>query len=182
MTRALSPNALRGADELTVIAAAIAGNDDAYGELVRRRQGPIRQLFRRLCRDPALADDLSQQAFLQAWRHIETLKSPAAFAGWLRRLAINIWLQRVRAIGPLTEGLDDLEELGQPPPLLNEQLDLDSALATLPQTVRLCITLAYAERMSHREICEATQLPLGTVKSHITRGAARLRELLGAYA
>ncbi len=182
MTRALSPNALRGADEFTVIAAAIAGDDGAYGELVRRRQGPIRQLFRRLCRDPDLADDLSQQAFLQAWRNIDTLKSPAAFAGWLRRLAINIWLQRLRARAPLTEGPDDLEELSQPAALLNEQLDLDSALATLPPTVRLCITLAYAERMSHREICEATQLPLGTVKSHITRGAARLRELLGAYA
>lgn len=182
MTRALSPNALRGADELTVIAAAIAGDDGAYGELVRRRQGPIRQLFRRLCRDPALADDLSQQAFLQAWRHIDTLKSPAAFAGWLRRLAINIWLQRVRAGGPVPAGLDAAAELSQPAAMLNEQLDLDSALATLPPTVRLCITLAYAERMSHREICEATQLPLGTVKSHITRGAARLRELLGAYA
>lgn len=182
MTRALSPNALRGADELTVIAAAIAGNDDAYGELVRRRQGPIRQLFRRLCRDPALADDLSQQAFLQAWRHIDTLKSPAAFAGWLRRLAINIWLQRVRTGGPILEELDVTEELSPPAAMLNEQIDLDGALATLPPTVRLCITLAYAERMSHREICEATQLPLGTVKSHITRGAARLRELLGAYA
>jgi RNA polymerase sigma-70 factor, ECF subfamily len=180
VTHALSPNALRGADELTVIAAAIAGDDGAYGELVRRRQGPVRQLFRRLCRDPALADDLSQQAFLQAWRHIDTVKSPAAFAGWLRRLAINIWLQRVRVERPVTAELSD--ELSEPPALLSEQLDLDSALATLPPAVRLCITLAYAERMSHREICEATQLPLGTVKSHITRGAARLRELLGAYA
>ena len=181
----MSPNALRTADELTVIACAIAGDDTAYGELVRRRQGPIRQLFRRLCRDPTLADDLSQQTFLQAWRHIDTLKSPAAFGGWLRKLAVNVWLQRVRAERPRTakEDLDELsEEIAQPAALLSEQLDLDSALATLPPAVRLCITLAYAERMSHREICEATQLPLGTVKSHITRGAARLRELLGAYA
>jgi RNA polymerase sigma factor (sigma-70 family) len=183
VTRALSLNALRGADELTVVAGAIAGDDVAYGELVRRRQGPIRQLFRRLCRDPALADDLSQQTFLQAWRHIDTLKSPAAFGGWLRRLAVNVWLQRIRAERPATEELDALsEELAEPAALLNEQMDLDTALATLPPAVRLCITLAYAERMSHREICEATQLPLGTVKSHITRGAARLRALLGAYA
>ena len=183
MTGALSANALRGADELTVVAGAIAGDDTAYGELVRRRQVAIRQLFRRLCRDAALADDLSQQTFLQAWRHIDTLKSPAAFGGWLRRLAVNVWLQRIRSARPATEDIDALsEELAQPPALLGEQLDLDSALATLPPAVRLCITLAYAERMSHSEICEATQLPLGTVKSHITRGAARLRELLGAYA
>jgi RNA polymerase sigma-70 factor (ECF subfamily) len=166
-----------------VVICAIAGDDDAFGELVRRRQSSIRQLFRRFCRDPALADDLAQQTFLQAWRSVGTLKSAAAFGGWLRRLAINTWLQKVRAERPLssTTDLDELpDEAAQP--TLTEQLDLDSALAVLPADARLCITLAYAERMSHREICEATGLPLGTVKSHITRGAARLRRLLGAYA
>lgn len=183
MTRALSPNVLRGADELTLAACAIAGDDTAYSELVRRRQDVIRTLFRRLCRDPALADDLSQQTFLQAWRSIESLRSPAAFGAWLRQLAINVWLQRVRAdrstarrVEPTSPPEEALHET------LNEQLDLDSALATLPPDVRLCIILAYAVRMSHREICEATRLPLGTVKSHVARGAARLRQLLGAYA
>jgi RNA polymerase sigma-70 factor (ECF subfamily) len=183
VTGPLSQSALIGADELSVVMCAIAGDDSAYGELVRRRQGAIRQLFRRLCRDPALADDLAQQTFLQAWRSIHTVKSPAAFGGWLKRLAVNVWLQRVRAERPWrdTRELEALAEMGAQPTLA-ERLDLDSALATLPPDVRLCITLAYAERMSHREICEATSLPLGTVKSHITRGAARLRELLGAYA
>ena len=183
MTRTLSQNALLGADEVSVVICAIAGDDDAFGELVRRRQSSIRQLFRRLCRNPALADDLAQQTFLQAWRSVDTLKSPAAFGGWLRRLAINTWLQKVRTARPLssTTDLDELpDEAAQP--TLTEQLDLDSALATLPPDARLCIALAYAERMSHREICEATGLPLGTVKSHITRGATRLRRLLGAYA
>jgi RNA polymerase sigma-70 factor (ECF subfamily) len=187
--RPLSPAALRGADELTVVACAIAGDDHAYGELVRRRQGSIRGLFRRLCRDPALADDLSQQTFLQAWRGIDTLKSPAAFGAWLRRLAVNVWLQRVRAerSRPHTTGLTLAPDDTRTPDeaareTVSEQLDLDSALATLAPDVRLCITLAYAERMSHSEIAELTQLPLGTVKSHIGRGAARLRQLLGAYA
>jgi RNA polymerase sigma-70 factor (ECF subfamily) len=161
---------------------AIAGDDSAYGELVRRRQDAIRQLFRRLCRDPALADDLAQQTFLQAWRSIHTVKSPAAFGGWLKRLAVNVWLQRIRAEKSRQyQDLDACAEAGAQSTLA-ERLDLDSALAALPPNVRLCITLAYAERMSHREICEATGMPLGTVKSHITRGAARLRELLGAYA
>lgn len=184
MNRALSANALVGADELSVVICAAAGDDNAYGELVRRRQSSIRQLFRRLCRNPALADDLAQQTFLQAWRSINTLKSPAAFGGWLRRLAVNVWLQRVRAERPFAsiEELDELPDDETVQPTLHERLDLDSALATLAPAVRLCITLAYAERMSHREICEATGLPLGTVKSHITRGAARLRQLLGEYA
>jgi RNA polymerase sigma factor (sigma-70 family) len=180
---ALSQSALLGADELSVVMCAIAGDDSAFGELVRRRQGAVRQLFRRLCRDPTLADDLAQQAFLQAWRSIHTVKSPAAFGGWLKRLAVNVWLQKVRAEGHWqhTHDLDALAQEGMQPHLA-ERLDLDSALATLPPDVRLCITLAYAERMSHREICEATGMPLGTVKSHITRGSARLRKRLGAYA
>ena len=179
----LSQSALIGADELSVVMCAIAGDDSAYGELVRRRQGAIRQLFRRLCRDPALADDLAQQTFLQAWRAIQTVKSPAAFGGWLKRLAVNVWLQRLRADRPW-KNTDDLASLADEGAqhTLAERLDLDGALATLPPAVRLCITLAYAEHMSHREICEATGLPLGTVKSHITRGAARLRQVLGAYA
>ena len=179
----LSQSALIGADELSVVMCAIAGDDSAYGELVRRRQGAIRQLFRRLCRDPALADDLAQQTFLQAWRAIQTVKSPAAFGGWLKRLAVNVWLQRLRADRPW-KNTDDLASLADEGAqhTLAERLDLDGALATLPPAVRLCITLAYAEHMSHREICEATRLPLGTVKSHITRGAARLRQVLGAYA
>ena len=183
MTGLLSQSALLGADELSVVMCAIAGDDNAYGELVRRRQSAIRQLFRRLCRDPALADDLAQQTFLQAWRAIHTLKSPAAFGGWLKRLAVNVWLQRARNARAWLS-TNDLESLPEPgaQSSVAERLDLDSALATLPPDVRLCITLAYAEHMSHREICEATGLPLGTVKSHITRGAARLRERLGAYA
>jgi RNA polymerase sigma-70 factor, ECF subfamily len=183
VTRTLSQNALLGADEVSVVICAMAGDDDAYGELVRRRQGSIRQLFRRLCRDPALADDLAQQTFLQAWRTVKTLKSPAAFGGWLRRLAINTWLQKIRSEKAVlnTTDIDELPDTATQP-TLSEQLDLDSALGTLPPDVRLCITLAYAERMSHREICAASGLPLGTIKSHITRGAARLRRLLGAYA
>ena len=179
----LSPSALAGADDSSVVTCAIAGDDAAYGELVRRRQSAIRQLFRRLCRDPALADDLAQQTFLQAWRSIHTLKSPAAFGGWLKKLAVNVWLQRART-ERAWQSTEDPESLPEPGAhsSVTERLDLDSALATLPPDVRLCITLAYAERMSHREICEATGLPLGTVKSHITRGAARLRERLGAYA
>ena len=63
-----------------------------------------------------------------------------------------------------------------------ERLDLDAALALLPPEVRLCVVLAYNDGLSHPEIAELTQLPLGTVKSHISRGAARLRESLAAYA
>jgi RNA polymerase sigma-70 factor (ECF subfamily) len=162
------------------------GDDAAFGELVRRRQDAIRNLFRRMTREPALADDLAQQAFLLAWKSIRTLKSPAAFGAWLRKLAVNCWLQQARAKKPEV-ALDEasLSEGQWTEGLwistVAERLDLDGALATLPPDARLCVVLAYSEGMSHAEISETTAMPLGTVKSHIARGAARLRELLQAY-
>ena len=192
MTRTPPSFALGEAPEAAVVALAMSGDDAAYSELVRRRQGATRNLLRRLCRDAALADDLSQQAFLMAWKSIGTLKSPAAFGAWLRKLAVNCWLQQVRArthevaLGAVaTSGeatLDDalFAERGAVS-AVTERLDLDAALARLPPEARLCVVLAYSEGMSHAEICDSTSMPLGTVKSHIARGAARLREYLQAY-
>ena len=168
--------------ETVVVALAMGGDRDAFAELVWRRQSGLRNLLRRLCRDPALADDLAQQAFLKAWRSLPQLKSPAAFGGWLRRLAINTWLAEARAAHPAETGheLQELPDTGFIPAAA-EQLDLDRALAKLTHTERLCLVLAYSEGMSHGEISAATELPLGTVKSHVRRGAQRLRVLLRSY-
>lgn len=179
--------------EAAVVALAMNGDDAAYGELVRRRQAAIRQLFRRLTRDPALADDLAQQTFVHAWKSIRGLRSPAAFGAWLRKLAVNCWLQQVRIkqhevlLGDeaLADGLrasragaDQAAPVEGP---VTARMDLDAALAALPPDARLCVVLAYSEGMSHAEISESTAMALGTVKSHIARGAARLRELLQGY-
>jgi RNA polymerase sigma-70 factor (ECF subfamily) len=186
VTGDLSRAAFGAAAETTLAGLAIGGDDSAYGELVRRRQSWIRELLRRLCRDPALADDLAQQSFLQAWRRLRTLRSPAAFGGWLRKIAVNTWLQHIRArgehsVGPAPAEPSEPDNTPAHEPMVAERIDLDRALSQLPADVRLCIVLAYSERMSHREIVAATGMPLGTVKSHIARGAVRLRELLRAY-
>jgi RNA polymerase sigma-70 factor (ECF subfamily) len=60
-------------------------------------------------------------------------------------------------------------------------MDLDRALATLPPTVRMCVVLSYNEGMSHREIAQVTEMPLGTVKTHIRNGALQLQQILSAY-
>ena len=181
------------AAEAAVVALAMNGDDAAYGELVRRRQAAIRQLFRRLTRDPALADDLAQQTFVHAWNSIRSLRSPAAFGAWLRKLAVNCWLQQARIkqhevlLGDeaLADGLRaSTAGAAQAAPVegpVTARMDLDAALAALPPDARLCVVLAYSEGMSHAEISESTAMALGTVKSHIARGAARLRELLQGY-
>jgi RNA polymerase sigma-70 factor, ECF subfamily len=179
-------HSLGEASEVAVVALAMNGDDAAFGELVRRRQAAIRNLFRRMTRDAALADDLAQQAFVQAWKSIRTLKSPSAFGAWLRKLAVNCWLQQAR-LKKHEVALDESGALesgaveGRWVSTTAERLDLDGALAALPPDARLCVVLAYSEGMSHAEISDSTAMPLGTVKSHIARGAARLREILHAY-
>ena len=82
--------------ESAVVTLAMAGNDAAFSELVARRQNMVRNLLRRLSHDKASADDLAQQAFVQAWKNIRSLRSAEAFGGWLRRIVVHTWLQEAR--------------------------------------------------------------------------------------
>jgi RNA polymerase sigma-70 factor (ECF subfamily) len=160
----------------------MSGDDKAFEELVRRRQGVIRGLMRQLSGDWAMADDFAQEAFLQAWLKLRTLRAPGAFGGWLRQIAVNVFLQHIRHTGLTIEDSDGVAshlvvDNGNP----SVQMDLEKALARLKPVERLCVVLAYGERMSHGEISSATGLPLGTVKSHVSRGSARLRQYLSGY-
>lgn len=113
---------------------------------------------------------------MHAWKNLRQLRAPAAFGPWLRQIAVNVWLQHARRV---RIPMDDLarEEMaaGSDAPDVTRRVDLERALAKLRPPERLCVVLAYAEGMSHGEIARATGMPLGTVKSHISRGAARLR-------
>jgi RNA polymerase sigma factor (sigma-70 family) len=158
------------------------GNDQAFAELVNRHQSKLRNLLRRLSNDPVLADDLAQQAFLEAWRSISNLRSARAFGAWLRKVAVNTWLKHSRSKDPLNAAENKLDEYGKVEhSFIDEEIDLDRALATLSKPVRLCIVLTYHQGMSHGMIAEFTRMPLGTVKSHIKRGVQQLRELLKVY-
>jgi RNA polymerase sigma-70 factor (ECF subfamily) len=181
--RVSSAGPLGQAAEAAVVALAMGGDTAAFTELVWRRQSWLRNLLRRLCRDPALADDLAQQVFMQAWRALPRLNSVAAFGAWLRRLAINTWLAHARSAAARTVPLESVELDSTPgfPVATAEALDLDRALTRLSAEERLCVVLAYSEGLSHPEISAATGLPLGTVKSHVRRGARNLRALLDDY-
>ena len=94
---------------------------------------------------------------------------------------VSTWLEEVRRnMLDITEWNESLE-METHNQALGERIDLDDALAQLPPPVRLCIVLAYNDGLSHQEISDATSIPLGTVKSHISRGTAKMRELLADY-
>ncbi|MEQ8693450.1 MAG: sigma-70 family RNA polymerase sigma factor [Pseudomonadales bacterium] len=176
-------NPLEKAAELLVVGLAQTGDRAAFTELVRRRQSWLRNLMVRLCNDRTLADDLAQQAFLQAWRDIVRLREGRKFAGWLKRIAINVWLKHQRQHDPLRDSaaVEDSNLFSTRTPRPAMAMDLDQALAALNVEQRLCIVLAYHEGMSHREIAELSGLPVGTVKSHIRRGTQQLRARLDSY-
>lgn len=175
------PSQFAESSDALLVGLARTGDRAAFQVLVARRQPWIRNLMRRCCGDATLADDLSQQAFLQAWRNIARLQQPGRFAAWLKRIAISVWLQHKRRVDPLhnAANADDFEQ-GRTEPA-GVAMDLDRALATLTDTVRLCVVLSYHEGMTHAEIAGFTDIPLGTVKSHIRRGTERLQQELSAY-
>ncbi len=165
-----------------LVVLARGGNDGAFEELVRRRQGAVRALLRRLSGNAALGDDLAQEAFVTACRALQHLRDPSAFGPWLHRVAVNVWLQHARRGRWLEESIEDHGTdlaLEIPAPDPSDRIDLDRMLAKLRAPERLCVVLAYMEGMSHTEIASATGIPLGTVKSHVSRAVARLRAGVG---
>ena len=97
-------------------------------------------------------------------------------------MAINTWLKHSRSKDPLNAIKDNPETpVIVEHSFVEEEIDLDRALATLSKPERLCIVLTYHQGMSHSMIAEFTGIPLGTIKSHIRRGVKQLREFLRSY-
>jgi RNA polymerase sigma-70 factor (ECF subfamily) len=177
----LSAYQLRQADESAVIALACIGDDQAFAELVRRCHNRVRNFMHRLCNHPDHADDLAQLVFLKLWKSIRQLRAPGAFHGWLNKIMVSIWLEEMRRRKLETLELDEDIEFEAPRAFPGERIDLDAALAQLSPSMRLCVVLAYNDGLSHQEISDMTSIPLGTVKSDITRGAAKMRAMLSDY-
>lgn len=154
--------------------------------LVRRHQGLVRAQLRRLLRDdPASADDLAQDAFILAWRKLEQFRGESRFGTWLYRIAYSCFLQHLRS----KDGRDrkarvlDLDAAGSVDDGRPELgLDLDAALQRLSQNQRSTLLYCVQLGLSHDEAAVVLDMPLGSVKTHITRGKARLRQLLQDWA
>jgi len=160
-----------------LIAKAAAGEASAFDLLVRQNQSMLRGFLRRLTRgDHALADDLAQETFLEAWRKIAQFRGDGAFGGWLTRIGWSRFLMEARKRKP--ELLEDLPEAAtETSP--DAKLDLESAMRRISAAERAALTLCYALGHSQEEAADILDMPLGTVKSHVLRGREKLRALLG---
>lgn len=171
--------------DMELAALASAGDRGAFGELVRRHGTSVRALVRRMGADPATADDVAQDAFIAAFERIAEFRGEGAFAAWVRRIAARLYVKRVkkRMDGAFTAELDEAEGLGGPGEgHAAAKIDLDGALQGLSAPERICVSLCYGAGLTHVEMAEVLNAPLGTVKSHVKRGLEKLRRRLGADA
>ncbi len=157
--------------------AAMAGDRAAFGQLVARHQAGVRALCRRLARSAPDGDDIAQAAFLTAWRRRSTWRG-GSFRSWVCAIAYREFLHSRRTPAAETE----VEELAGEPCASGERLDLMRAMALLTKDERAAIALCLGAGLSHAEAALAMQAPLGTVKSWVLRGRAKLQKALAAYA
>ena len=140
----------------------------------------MRNFLRKLCGDYSLADDLAQDCFLHAWDKLQTYSGRGSFIGWLLKVAYTTFLQSKRKSKRYAQILESVGQVADQESrskvVDNEEIsDLDKYLAVLTEEERAIMVMSYACGLSHREIGDATDLPVGTVKSVIFRGKDKIR-------
>jgi RNA polymerase sigma factor (sigma-70 family) len=165
-----------------LVAEAGRGAAEPFARLVARHQQALRAFLRRACRDWALADDLAQETFLTAWTQIGRLNPEANVRAWLCGIGYNKCLTALRSERRARRREADYDKAASraaAAPAPEDRMALERAMEDLPLEQRACVALCLAGEFSHAEAAEALKLPLGTVKSHVTRGRARLLQALG---
>ncbi|MDO1558324.1 sigma-70 family RNA polymerase sigma factor [Brevundimonas sp. 2R-24] len=166
--------------DVELAALAAAGGRREFGELARRHSAGVRALLRRMGADPATAEDVAQDAFIQAFQSIASFRGEGTFAAWVRRIAARRYLKARARAGALVLSPDDAPEEAAPEgAYAGARLDLDQALKGLSEAERLCVSLCYGAGLSHSEVAEILGAPLGTVKSHVKRGLDKLKARMG---
>lgn len=165
-----------------LIARVLSHKDqNAFGELVRRYQSPVRAFLTRMTRgDSHLADDLAQETFLKAWQKLQTFRGTAKFSTWLFGIAFNEFRGAARKRKELA--LDDVENLPEEPARVADpqlRLDLTESLKLLNSNERAAVLLCCQNGLSHEEAALALDCPLGTVKTNVLRGREKLKKRLG---
>ena len=146
-------------------------------------QSAVRAFLIRLCRNAALADDLAQETFLNAFRKLPSFRQAGSFTSWLFGIAYRCFLQHQRSEKRALEVHTQFHLLADAEEQFYEQLtpvqrDVERALMQLEAKQAAAISLNMSVGFSHAETANIMNMPLGTVKSHINRGLAKLRELL----
>lgn len=171
----------------TWTAKARQGDLGAFRSLYEEVHPGLFHVVRRLCGDDDLSQEIVQRSFVRAWENLGELREDLAFAGWMRRIAVNLLRDHWRKANRTTDlpEDDDLDALRDPAPGPEELLEdhlvrehLEEALEDLPEMFRLPVVLHYLDDRPVEEVAHLLDLPRGTVLSRLSRARGRLREFL----
>jgi RNA polymerase sigma-70 factor (ECF subfamily) len=183
-----------------LVTRAQRGDKRAFELLVEKYQRKLARLLSRFIRDPAEVEDVTQEAFIKAYRALPAFRGDSAFYTWLYRIGINTAKNYLMAMGrraptsteveaDQAEGFDEgeqLRDINTPESvLLSKEIaeTVNSTIEKLPEELRIAIQLREIEGMSYEDIAKVMDCPIGTVRSRIFRAreaiAQQLRPLLG---
>lgn len=185
---------LRQLPDEDLVAQALDGSSPAYQELLRRFERPVLSLIVRMVRDRDVAEDLAQESFVKAFRHLARYEPGRKFASWLFKIAHNTTLDYLRKKKLDTLPLDATDDEGESWEVLaapdtgspHRRLEsrelingLEAALGDLLPHYREVLLLRFREGLAYHEIADVTGLPMGTVKIHLHRARKALAKKLG---
>jgi len=179
-------------DDFQFVEAALAGQKEAFGQLVERYQDRLIHAISRYLGSVEDAHDVAQDAFVQAYTRLASFRGEAAFYTWLYRIAFNLAMTRVRRRRPM-QSLDQAKDS-----LGNEPIDLGAtaetgilreeqarvvhmALGQLDEEFRQVIVLRELEGCAYEQIAQILEIPVGTVRSRLYRARIQLRDLLAPW-
>jgi RNA polymerase sigma-70 factor (ECF subfamily) len=170
-----------------LVEQARAGNVAAFAALVRAHEHRVLAVCRRMLADPSEAEECAQDAFVQAWRHLDRFEDRARFSTWIHRIAVNEALQRLRRRRHATASIDDVggesllgrvDDWTAPEAQLDQQelrRFLSDRLALLPDLLRAAVVLRDVEGYTNQEVAELLDVSLEAAKARIHRGRMQLR-------
>ncbi len=168
---------------LSDVRAAQLGDVAAFERLYRAHVGRIYAVCFRLCADRARAEHLTQDTFVRAWERLASFRGDSAFPAWLRQVAVNVVMADMRATSRRTRRVmstDDDEVLDSASTARHDgdRLDLERAIAKLPEAARMVFVLHDVEGYGHQEIAELVGIAEGTSKAHLHSARGKLKEVL----
>jgi len=170
-----------GSADEALVARVLAGDTAAFEGIVRRWQSPLVNLAWRFCRDRGRAEEMAQEAFLRAFRHLAQFRGDSAFSTWLFSVATNVYRTEVSRLPATPLSLDQIAE--PPDPRLAgsilEQSSRDEsirrAVLALPPKYRDAVLLFYFHDQDVPAAARTLRVPEGTVKARLFRGRELLR-------
>jgi RNA polymerase sigma-70 factor (ECF subfamily) len=189
-----APDSARPAEPASISDAALVeaarrGDMRAFERLYRMHSGRVMGLCLRMTRQREIAEDCVQLTFVRAWRNLAAFEGRSAFGTWLHRIAVNEVLTNKRNRGTRAEGdslpqhddedtFDGIADLSVASDG-GDVMDMEKALATLPEGSRHVVVLQAVYGYSHEEVAEMLGIAVGTCKAQLHRGRKLLRERLG---